>query len=100
MFVAVTCLNALILKFRSGYYIRARPELMDGYMRLVRDVLFWGNLPWRVMGVGIELGGVPGMFSYFRPRHGNPFVLAWLALSSAFGHSASGGCSPTAAQTS
>jgi hypothetical protein len=79
MFVAVTVANALILKFRSRGYIRDRPELAAGYKRLFRGVLFWGNLPWLVMGIGIELGGVPGIFSYFRPRDGNPYVLAWFA---------------------
>ena len=32
------------------------------------------------MGIGIELGDVPSMFSYFRPRDGNPFVLAWFCV--------------------
>lgn len=77
MFVAVTVANALVLKFRSGHYIRLNPGLAGGYQRLFRGVLFWGNLPWLVMGTGIELGGVPSVFSFFRPRDGNPFVLAW-----------------------
>ena len=68
MFVAVTCLNALILKLRSRYYVRERRELAAGYTKLLWGVLFWGNLPWLVMGVGIELGGLPSIFSYFRPR--------------------------------
>lgn len=32
------------------------------------------------MGAGIELGGLPSVFSYFRPRDGNPFVLAWVGV--------------------
>jgi hypothetical protein len=80
VFVAVTCLNALILKLHSRRYIRQQPELADGYGRLIRGVLFWGNLPWLVMGAGIELGGLPGMFSYFHPRDGHPFVLAWFGV--------------------
>jgi hypothetical protein len=80
LFAAVTCLNALILKLRSRYYIRQRPELADGYSRFSRGVLLWGNLPWLVMGAGIELGGLPGIFSYFHPRDGNPFVLAWFGV--------------------
>ena len=97
MFVAVTVANALILKFRSRGYIRERPELAAGYTRLFRGVLFWGNLPWLVMGIGIELGGVPGIFSYFRPRDGNPYVLAWFAAVLPFGFSASVGFSFSAA---
>lgn len=80
MFVAVTCLNALILKIHSRQHIRERPELVAGYRRLVLGYLFWGNLPWLVMGVGIEFGGLPSIFSYFRPRDGNPFVLAWFGV--------------------
>jgi hypothetical protein len=77
MFVAVTVVNALILSARSRSQIRARPELAAGYRRLLRWFLFWGNLPWLVLGYGIEVGGVPNIFYYFRPRDGNPFVLAW-----------------------
>src|SRR5688572_11682314 len=80
MFVAVTIANALILKYRSRRYIRERPELAEGYNRLFRGVLFWGNLPWILMAIGIEFGGVPSFFSYFRPRDGNPFVMAWFAV--------------------
>ena len=32
------------------------------------------------MGFAIEFGGVRSMFSFFRPRDGNPFVLAWFTL--------------------
>ena len=80
MFVAVTVANALILKFRSRRYIQERPELAAGYEQLFRGVLFWGSLPWMVMAIGIEVGGVPNLVSYFRPRDGNPFVLAWFAV--------------------
>jgi len=79
MFVAVTVANAVILKFRSMAYIRQRPELADGYRRLFWGILLLGNLPWLVMGFGLEVGGVPGMFSYIRPRDGNPFVLTFIA---------------------
>lgn len=33
--------------------------------------------PWLVMGVGIVFGGVPGVWSYFRPQDMNPYVWAW-----------------------
>src|SRR4051794_3875528 len=80
MFVVVTTWNAFALQRRSRRAVETRPELAAGYRRLVRGYLFFGNLPWLVMGLGIELGGVPTMFSYFRPRDGNPFVLAWFAV--------------------
>jgi hypothetical protein len=80
MFVAVTIANALVLKFRSRRHVQERPELLDGYQRFIRGVLFWGNLPWLVMGIGLELGSVRSIFSYFRPRDGNPFVVAWFTV--------------------
>ena len=64
-----------------------QPSLASAYPRAARTdrwlsaiyprYLFWGNLPWIVMGVGLELGGLPSIWSYFRPRDGNPFVLAF-----------------------
>jgi hypothetical protein len=72
--------NALILKFRSRAHIQQRPELAAGYQRLFNGVLLWGNLPWIVMGIGILFGGVHSVFSYFRPRDGNPYVLAWFGV--------------------
>ncbi len=80
LFVVVTTANALILKYRSRRYIQQRPLLAEGYQRLFWGFLFWGNLPWLVMAVGIEFGGVPDMFCYFRPRDGDPYVLAWFAF--------------------
>ncbi len=41
--------------------------------------MIWGNLPWVFMGLGCEVGGVPTVFYYFRPRDGNPFVIAFFA---------------------
>jgi hypothetical protein len=45
MFVAVTCINVLYLKFHSRERIRQQPELAAGYQRLIWGYLFWGNLP-------------------------------------------------------
>ena len=80
MFVTVTCINVLYLKFHSRERIRQQPELAAGYQRLIWGYLFWGNLPWIIMGLGLELGGLPSIFSYFRPRNGNPFVLAFFII--------------------
>lgn len=79
LFIVAAIANALVVKFRSRNFICEKPELASGYNRLVRGILIWSSLPWLVMGIGIEFGGVPGFFSYFRPRDGNPYVLAWFA---------------------
>ena len=47
--------------------------------RLLRRFALAMALPWLVMGVGVLVGGVPGVWSYFRPQDGNPFVIAWIA---------------------
>jgi hypothetical protein len=47
--------------------------------RLVRQFAVIGALPWLVMGWGVLAGGVPGVWSYFRPQDGNPYVWAWFA---------------------
>lgn len=80
IFIAVTVFNALILKFRCRAHIQQQPELAAGYQQFFNGVLLWGNLPWVVMGVGILFGGVHSVFSYLRPRDGNPFVLAWFGV--------------------
>ena len=80
MFIAVTTINAMMMRFRSRKYIQQQPHLAAGYQQLFTGVLFWLNLPWVVMGVGIVFGGVRSVFSYFRPRDGNPFVLTWFGV--------------------
>lgn len=80
IFLAVNTVNAFVLKFRSQAYIRERPELAPSYQKLFRGILFWGSLPWLVLGIGMVSGGVQNMNAYFRPRTGNPFVLAWYGV--------------------
>jgi hypothetical protein len=80
VFIVVTVFNALAFKFRSQANIQRRPDLAVGYNQVFKGILLWGNLPWIVMGIGILFGGVQSIFSYFRPRDGNPFVLAWFGV--------------------
>jgi hypothetical protein len=39
----------------------------------------YSNVPWLVMGWGILAGGVPSVFSYFRPQDHNAYVTGWYA---------------------
>jgi len=75
--IAVTGLNAYLIKFYSIKYVKENPELSDGYKKLFRSYLLWLNIPWVVMGVGCVIGKVPSVWHFFRPRDGNPYVLAW-----------------------
>ena len=40
-------------------------------------MLLLSNVPWLVMGWGVLFGGVPSVFSYFRPQDHNPYVAYW-----------------------
>ena len=79
VWIAVTFINAAAIQSRARPRIIANPELRDGYRTITRGLLTWGNLPWCIMGIGILFGGVPSVFDFFRPRDGNPFVLAFFA---------------------
>jgi hypothetical protein len=37
----------------------------------------FSNVAWLVMGWGVLFGGVPSVFSYFRPQDHNPYVTYW-----------------------
>jgi hypothetical protein len=77
VFILLTIVHAVLLRFRAQRHIRENPDLADGYTTLIRGFVFWCNIPWVVMGIGTLFGGVPTMFDFMRPRDGNPFVLAF-----------------------
>lgn len=79
LFIFVTVFNAFYLKARSQKNIAKQPELKEGYDQLFKGYLIYSNIPWIVMGIGVLLGGVPGVFDFLRPRDGNIFVLAFYA---------------------
>jgi hypothetical protein len=77
--IITTFINVAIYRSRASRQIQAHPELEEGYRALIKGFAIWGSLPWVVMGVGCVFGGVPSVFYFFRPRDGNPFVLAFIA---------------------
>jgi hypothetical protein len=77
--VLTSFLNAGVFWKRAKQNIDIFPELEEGYRKIIKGFLFWSNLPWVVMGVGIIFGGVPSFFHFLHPRDGNPFVLAFIA---------------------
>jgi hypothetical protein len=79
-FIIVTLVNGRAWWNRAQSRIRLNPELEPGYRRLYRGYLFWMNVPWVVMGLGILSGQVPSIFHFLRPSHGNSFVLAWWGM--------------------
>lgn len=79
LFILVMIANAVIFRMRAQRYIKLNPELKDGYAKLIKGFLLWGNIPWIVMGVGCTVGGVPSVWKYFDPKGSNPNVIAFYA---------------------
>lgn len=75
--IAFTVVNFFTFKKTAKKHIEENHELEKGYSTLFRGYLFWMNIPWVIMGVGCTIGGIPSVWYYFRPRDGNPYVLAW-----------------------
>ncbi|HEY2545692.1 MAG TPA: hypothetical protein VGI46_06475 [Candidatus Acidoferrum sp.] len=75
--ILVTFLDAAIFCSKAQRHIEVHPELREGYRTLIKGFVTWTNLPWIVMGIGCVYGGVPSVYSFFRPRDGNPYVLAF-----------------------
>jgi hypothetical protein len=75
--LVITVTNWLGFRRRAQKCIEKNPQLEQGYAPLIRGYLFYMSLPWVVMGIGCTIGGVPSIWSYFRPRDGNPYILAW-----------------------
>ncbi len=75
--IIVTFLNGAIFKFRAKKRIKQTPDLEEGYNKIIKGFVTWGNLPWIVMGIGCTFGGIPSMWHYFHPQDGNPYVLSF-----------------------
>jgi hypothetical protein len=75
--IIVTMINVLIFRKRAQKHIQDNPDLEKGYTSLFRGSLLCMNIPWVIMGIGCTSGEVPTVWHYFRPRDGNPYVLAW-----------------------
>jgi hypothetical protein len=77
MFIAVTIINGIIFKTRSQRYIADNPDLKDGYDKLIKGWLFYGNIPWVIMAIGDMTGITNGVWNYFHPKSMNPMVLVF-----------------------
>ncbi len=75
MFMAVTVINGLVLKYRSKDYIDVNPELKEGYQNLFIGWLLYASLPWIIMMIGDLSGITQSASEYFKPRNTNPMVL-------------------------
>ncbi len=76
-FIIATFANAFIVRYRSKQYIEKAPELKVGYDKLFKWIIFYGNIPWVIMGFGIISGFANGMFDYLNPKSMNFIVLVF-----------------------
>ena len=77
LFILFTCIQAFRLKARSSNIVDEHPELQKGYDQLFKGYLFYLNIPWVIIAIGMLFGKVPSTYSFLRPRDGNPFVIAF-----------------------
>ena len=76
-FILATLMNGAVIRSRVQKYIKLNSELEEGYKKIIKGFIIWGNIPWVVMGIGCTIGDVPSVFYYFNPRSGNPYILAF-----------------------
>ena len=75
--LVVGAINGWIQWKRIAERIQDNPGSASRYRRLFKGYLFWTNLPWLLMGLGILTGRVSSVFEYLMPGAGNPMVLGW-----------------------
>ena len=75
LFVAGTLINVISLKKQSQSYIAEDPTLKEGYDKLIKGWLIYGNIPWLIMAIGDLTGITNGVWDYFNPKSMNPMVL-------------------------
>ena len=75
--IIVTLMNTAIVSILARKSLKSRPELAESHRKCIRFFAIYHNIPWIVMGIGVMSGGAPTSFHFFRPRDGNPYVLAF-----------------------
>ncbi len=80
LILLANCVNAAVLHFRGLRNSKTKPELSEGYGKLVRGYLIWMNFPWVVMGLGILTGEAPTFRDYLNLRAGNPYVTLFVSV--------------------
>jgi hypothetical protein len=80
VFILGIVANGLTWKWRSKKYIAENPGLQEGYDRLIKGYLIFGNIPWVIMGIGLVTGMTKSMSDFFNPGQLNPIVIAFLLV--------------------
>jgi len=74
LLIGVTIANGLIWKYKSKNYIAEKPERKEGYDKLIKSWLIYGNIPWIIMGIGMITGLTKSMDEFFYPGQMNLIV--------------------------
>lgn len=83
MFVLVTLVNVLFFYLAAKFRFSKKPDLLATANRLLLGAAFWANLPWLLMGLGIETGQVSDMIQFFHAASTNPYVRLWFWMMAA-----------------
>ena len=77
LLIFATLVNAGVWWIRGRSNRADDPSLTPGYKRLITGLLFWGNVPWVVVGLGVEFGGNQ-IDDYFHFSSENSYVVSFL----------------------
>jgi len=79
VFIIMTFVNGLIIKYKSKAYIKHDHTLKKGYNNFLKGWLILGNIPWIIMSIGDLSGATKNIFEFFFPSDMNPIVLIFHA---------------------
>lgn len=72
--IAANCINTLLFSITARPRLREKPELYNGYRRIIFGTVVFFNIPFVIMGIGLLTGNVSGMDHYSRLEFNNLFV--------------------------
>lgn len=75
LFIVITIANGLMWRYKSKHYINDNPELKEGYDKLIKGWLVYGNIPWAIIGIGMLTGLTKNIDEFFNPKVINPIVI-------------------------
>ena len=75
LFIPVSIINVLMMKSKTKKYIIEKPELKEGYDNYFKAFLFYGNIPWAIMAIGMLSGKTQSIFDFISPTGMNPIVI-------------------------
>lgn len=75
LFILVTIFNVFTFKKKTAKLVLVNPEKENGYQMIIKNMIFFGFIPWLIIGFGNTFGTTNSVFDYFQPAKLNPYVL-------------------------